>query len=68
MDLGGRTARDLTPEERRVFKAFQRRRERIVQKCRQIELDIEYWNATHPGEEPIAMVFDFTNDMVEVEG
>ncbi|MCK4624025.1 MAG: hypothetical protein KAV00_01850 [Phycisphaerae bacterium] len=65
MDLGSRVTTDLTPEERRIFKGFQRRYERIVQKCRQMQIDAQAWNDMHPDEEPIELSFDFVEDLKE---
>jgi len=45
--------------------AFQQRREQIVGDCRQLATDIEYYNGHHPGEEPIQLYFDFTDDVEE---
>ena len=32
---------------------FERRRQRIEQEMRQIQVDAEHWNRNHPDEEPI---------------
>lgn len=45
--------------------AFQQRREQIVCDCRQLKRDADYFNASHPEEPRIQLVFDFTDDLTE---
>lgn len=47
--------------------AFQQRRERIVDDCRQLKTDVDSYNDTHPDRVPIQLVFDFTEDLAELE-
>ena len=47
--------------------AFQLRRKHIVAECRQVKADVDSYNDTHPGEQPIQMVMDFTEDVEELE-
>lgn len=47
--------------------AFMQRRERIVQDCRQLSLDAASYNDAHPKDEPIQIVFDFMEDLLELE-
>jgi len=53
-------------EQPRPFmqKAFQQRREQIVGDCWQLTLDLDHFNSAR-GEEPIRIVFDFTEDIEE---
>lgn len=47
--------------------AFQQRRERIVADCRQLKTDVDSYNDAHPDRVPIQLVFDFTEDLAELE-
>ena len=47
--------------------AFQQRRQQILGDCRQLEVDVNYYNQTRSPNEPIQMVFDFTLDLAEIE-
>ena len=47
--------------------AFQQRREQIVGDCRQLKRDADFYNAAHPGNEPIQLWFDFRDDIAEAE-
>lgn len=47
--------------------SLHQRRERIVGDCRQLKVDLDSYNATHPAEEPIQIVFNFINDLLELE-
>jgi hypothetical protein len=47
--------------------SFQHRRKGIVGDCRQMTVDVDSYNDTHPTEEPIQIVFDFTMDLAELE-
>jgi len=61
----GKPSNELTPTERKAYTAFQRRRNRITRKCRQLQADVDAWNAMHPYEEPIVMAYDFEADVEE---
>lgn len=47
--------------------AFQQRRQAIVGDCRQLKVDSDSYNDSHPEAEPIRLVFDFTMDLAEIE-
>ncbi len=46
--------------------AFQQRRQQIVGDCRQLKADVDSYNQNWAAE-PIQMVFDFRNDLEELE-
>lgn len=48
-----------------IVNAFSLRRGQIVGDCRQLDRDKDYWNSEHPGEKPIQLVFDFSDDIDE---
>ena len=48
--------------------AFQWRRNHIVGECRLVKADTDSYNESHPGEQPIQMVLDFTRDVEELQG
>jgi hypothetical protein len=47
--------------------AFKQRRQQIVSDCHQLKMDADSYNENHRYERPIQMVFDFTNDLMELE-
>lgn len=47
--------------------AFQQRRQQIVGDCRQLKADLDSYNDNFNSGEPLQMVFDFTNDLAEIE-
>lgn len=47
--------------------AFQQRRQQIVGDCRQLKLDVDSYNEQSSSGAPIQMVFDFTEDLLELE-
>ena len=47
--------------------AFQQRRNQILGECRQLKIDAESYNDNHPEQQPIQMVFDFTEDLEELQ-
>jgi hypothetical protein len=47
--------------------SFQQNRKRIFWDCHQLKTDVDSYNDTHPSEEPIQMIFDFTMDLAEHE-
>ena len=49
-----------------VEKSLQQRRQQIVGDCHQLRLDTDHWNDTHPDQEQIEMIYDFTDDVEEM--
>ncbi len=47
--------------------SFMQRRNRIVGDCRQLKMDADSYNDAHPEAPPIQLVFDFTDDLAELE-
>jgi hypothetical protein len=47
--------------------SFQHRRQGIVGDCKQMKTDVDSYNDAHPGAEPIQIVFNFENDLAELE-
>jgi hypothetical protein len=47
--------------------AFAQRRQQILGDCHQLKMDVDSYNDGHADETPIQMVFDFTNDLAELE-
>ena len=47
--------------------AFQQRRQQIVGDCRQLKSDVDSYNDNNNPGKPIQMVFDFTEDLSELE-
>jgi len=47
--------------------AFQQRRQQIVGDCRQLKADLDSFNDNYNSGESLQMVFDFTNDLAEIE-
>jgi|SRR5208282_1307030 len=58
----GRTA----PREHMLL-SFQQTRRGIFWDCRQLKINVDSYNDSHPEEEPIQTVFDFTMDLAEDE-
>jgi hypothetical protein len=56
----GRTA----PKEH-MHLSFQQTRRGIFWDCRQLKVNVDSYNDSHAGEEPIQIVFDFTMDLAE---
>jgi hypothetical protein len=48
-------------------RAFAQRRKQIVGDCHQLRIDIDHYNDIHKDELPIQMVFDFTEDLAELQ-
>ena len=48
-----------------VVKNFGQRRRQVVGDCVQLRLDRDHYSASHPDEEQIEIVFDFTDDVEE---
>lgn len=47
--------------------AFQQRRNQILGECRQLKTDADSYNDNHADQQPIQLVFDFTDDLEELE-
>ncbi len=47
--------------------AFQQRRQQIVGDCRQLKADVDSYNENAKVHPPIQMVFNFTEDLAELE-
>jgi hypothetical protein len=47
--------------------SFQHRRQGIVGDCRQMKLDVDSYNDAHSDAEPIQIVFNFENDLAELD-
>jgi hypothetical protein len=47
--------------------AFQQRRHQIVGDCRQLKADLDSYNDNYNAGEALQMVFDFTNDLADIE-
>lgn len=60
--------RDKRPDTRGLLEiAFQNRRQQIVGDCRQLKVDIDSYNENWNNAEPIQYLFDFTDDLAEIE-
>lgn len=47
--------------------AFQQRRQQILGDCRQLKTDVNSYNDNYSRSDPIQMIFDFTEDLEEME-
>lgn len=47
--------------------AFQQRRQQILGDCRQLKTDVDSYNENYSATDPIQTVFDFTEDLAELE-
>jgi len=47
--------------------AFQQRRNQIVADCLQLKKDVDSYNENRQPVSPIQMIFDFTEDLTELE-
>jgi hypothetical protein len=47
--------------------SFSQRRMRVVGDCRQLKMDADSYNEANINEPPIQIVFDFTDDLAEME-
>jgi hypothetical protein len=47
--------------------AFQQRRQQILGDCRQLKTDVDSYNENYSAAAPIQTVFDFTEDLAELE-
>lgn len=50
-----------------MAKAFQQRRRGVVDDCVQLKNDMDAYNAMHPGQRPIQLPLDFTDDVAEAQ-
>ncbi|MCS6305990.1 MAG: hypothetical protein H8K07_20345 [Nitrospira sp.] len=69
-DAGSQTAfwDDIrTATRNHMHIAFQQRREQIVGDCRQLKTDVDSYNDNQNTGYPIQMIFDFTDDLEELE-
>jgi hypothetical protein len=57
----------LTAPREHMQIAIQQRRQQIVGDCRQLKLDVDSYNDQSVAQTPIQMVFDFTEDLLELE-
>jgi hypothetical protein len=57
--------RTADPEHMEI--AFQQRREQIVADCAQLKIDVDSYNENRKPESPIQIVFNFTDDLIELE-
>jgi len=48
-------------------RAFGQRRRQIVGDCHQLKIDVDHYNGIYPENMPIQMIFDFTEDLMEIE-
>lgn len=55
---------DTSPRAHVVKNVGQRRRQ-VVGDCVQLRVDVDHYNAAHPGEEPLQLLLDFTDDVAE---
>lgn len=64
-----RTGRRLTPEEHREFMelSFAQERERLVKRIWQLRQDVDSYNENHNPGEPIIVVWNFTDDLAELD-
>lgn len=56
-----------TAPRKHMEMSFRQRRERIVGDCRQLNVDAESYNDAHPEQSRIQIVFNFVNDLLELE-
>lgn len=56
-----------TADPRHMQIAFQQRRQQIVGDCRQLKVDVDSYNDNANAGKPIQMIFDFTQDLAELE-
>ena len=56
-----------TAGRRHMDLAFKQRRQQIVGDCRQLKLDVDSYNDNVNSGAPIQMIFDFTDDLAELE-
>lgn len=64
--LWGDTDRATTPREY-MAESFAQRRKGIVDDCVKLKIDVDHYNETRGGAEPIQLVLDFADDVAERE-
>ncbi len=47
--------------------ALQQRRQQIVGDCHQLRNDVDYYNGRNPNAKPIRMLWDFTDDLADMD-
>ena len=47
--------------------AFAQRRQQIVGDCHRLKIDVDSYNENRSPEQPIQMVFDFSDDLAELK-
>jgi hypothetical protein len=57
---------DTGPREH-IAAAVQLRRKQIVGDCKQLKNDADHFNDERPKEKPIVLLFDFTDDLIELD-
>lgn len=57
----------LTAPREHIALSFQQRRIGIVADCRKLKVDVDSYNQNRNNGQPIQMVFDFTDDLAEME-
>lgn len=58
---------ELSPELRKKWIEFQRRRRDILKKVQRIKADVESYNEKYNTGEPIVLSYDFTDDLADLE-
>jgi hypothetical protein len=58
---------DLDAPFEDVRRAFQQQRMQVLGDCRQLKTDVDSYNDNNKYNEKIQMVFDFTDDLIELE-
>lgn len=59
---------DIRSESREHLEvAFKQRRNQIVGDCHQLKTDVDSFNDNRSSQNPIPMIFDFTDDLAEIE-
>ncbi|WP_434480436.1 hypothetical protein [Gemmatimonas sp.] len=56
-----------TAPREHMVRSFAHRRHLVVTDCRQLQIDVEAFNEMRPNMSPIQMVFDFRDDLAEIE-
>ncbi len=47
--------------------SLRQRRQQIVSDCYQLKNDADYYNRAHSDQESIQMIFNFENDLIELD-
>ncbi len=56
-----------TGNRQHIAISFQQRRHQIVGDCHQLKTDVDSFNENNSPEEPVPMLFDFRDDLAEIE-